>query len=347
MESKKQLPQISNGCSSQCVGPDSAILATSALLLLPPSSSSAYMQTSTPILPAELQQLIIDFVGDGYVNARLLRLETQRCEAREALRTCSLVCKAWHSRTLRHTFYDNYFAFFATDRELKRHAELFRILEANPLIRRCIRRAEIYMEEGVLPERVETLCKAITPIGTLRIEVGTIASEDGLPRPSPLDGLHPILTTPYLCDLSIFAARVPLCLLESLTNLRSLTLEGVKTLDAESGRDGEWCLESSTLERLVVTRGRRALSQLGDAVNSVAGLNMFFKQIKILDMDLAGDQILRDFSWHGLLARWVYLENLVFRWNVYSKGKFVPNSTSGSVFDATPLLFNSKCREIG
>ena len=52
-----------------------------------------------PTLPLELQQLIIDDIGD---DALLAQHSTKKPKdaLRDSLGPCSLVCKAWHARTL-------------------------------------------------------------------------------------------------------------------------------------------------------------------------------------------------------------------------------------------------------
>jgi len=270
-----------------------------------------------PILPPEIHQLIIDVVGNEYVSAK----QPSKNGTREALQAFSLVCKYWHDLTLRYTFHNVTFPLYGGERDLKRHAELFRILEINPLIKGCIRCILIYLWGEVLPEGIETLCKAISPIETLCVVLETAEFEHDLLRPPLLVGLHPILTGQYLRDFSISAAEFPLCLLENLTNLRSLTLEGVRTVDTESGRDGAWRSESSTLEKLDMARSRRALGRLGLAVNLIAGLDVFFRYIKYLAMDLTFDALFPGSPCHVLLSRWLHLETLEFHWTAISMGK--------------------------
>ena len=299
-------------------------------------------------LPLELHQLIIDVIGDEYVSSKL----PSKDGTRDALQACSLVCKSWHSRSLRHTFYSTDFAFFNGDRVLQRQTELFRILDVNPSIRRCIRRTEIYLETGVLLEDVEALCNTISPIETLRVVVETSHDEPDSPH-SPLEGLHPILNTQFLRDFSVWAAHFPLRLVENATKLRSLTLQGVETLDTESVRDGAWCSES-TLEKLVVARGRRVLTQVGAAVERSTGLYAFFEGVKHLEMYLTVDELLHHSSWRLLLARWIRLETLVFHWILATIGKLVfidafrsaPNSNQHNFLTETSVKLFKMCQMI-
>ena len=277
---------------------------------------SAYIRMAQARLPLELQHLIIDFIGEEYVFARLSPHGAKDSGAGlvRTLRACSSVCKDWHRHTLRHTFYSIDFSLFDADKELQLYTKLLRMLEANPWIRRCIRRAEIVMEGRILPENVETVCSAISPIEILRVVVEPSEGDSiGLAPSLPLDGLHPILATQHLRDLSIRSARFPLHLLENLANLRSLTLQGVKTLemDTESGRDGTWRAVLSRLERLVVVGGTCVLTQLGEAAKTNVGLCTFFKHVKHLDMDLKCERSLSDSPWQALLGRWSHLKTLV------------------------------------
>ena len=286
-----------------------------------------------PILPPELHKPIIDFIGEEFVSARLHRSTWEDSEERGTLLACSLVCKEWHRQALQHRFYTVNFSLHGGDERLKRYEKLFRIRDSNPFIKQCIRRTEIYAYGEILPEDLETLYSAISPLESISVGLpGPMLGFDcrprRLPRPSLLDGLPATLITHHLRDFSVLSDHFPLRLLEDMTNLRSLTL---KTIDVESdnGHGGVW--RSSTLEKLVLTCG--VLTQLSAAINGNPGLHISFKNVKYLDMDLFSEELLHDSSWRRILARWTRLETLVFRWVVI--GKFVFIRTFGSITDKT------------
>ena len=296
---------------------------------------------SQPVLPPELHKIIIDIISDDAVcDAEQSPYRLKR-GARELLGACSLVCKAWHGLTLQHTFYNAHFDLSAGERDRKRNAVLFQLLEVSPLIRRCIRRVEMYLEWSAPPGDVEKFCSAIGPIQTLRVVLQSSPLGRPLPRPSPLDSLHPILTTQHFRDLTIWSNRFPLRLLEDLTSLRSLTLEGVKVLDVDHSRDGTW--RSSSLEKLVLTYPRRVLNQIWAVIldNRNVGLEGFFDHIKYLDIDLDTADVFRDTSWANLLARWTCIGSLVVRWTV--KGEFISIRYLNADFDSV----QSRLRKAG
>jgi len=284
-----------------------------------------------PSLPLELHQLIIDIIIDdaGLAQQAVYR---EGEDTRGSLGACSLVCKNWHAHTLRYIFHRVHFTLVDSDEDLTRRAELFRLLEVNPLIRRCIRRAHIYLSISVSPDGVEALCNAISPVETFSLVLES--SQLDLPSPSPLDSLHPILSTSHLRNLSIWSRYFPTRMLEGLANLQSLTLEGVKVVvfnhKARDGReDGVW--RSSTLERLVVTPARRFLAKIGSVADSNIGLSAFFEHLKYLDIAFDTDEMALNSSWNILLARWKRLETLIVRWHVL--GEFVSTHQFGATAD--------------
>ena len=277
---------------------------------------------SQATLPLEIHEHIINVIGNEYSSSKVPPYGQPSEVVRGTLEACSLVCKDWHSLTLRHTFYIVNITFREGNEYLKRHAELCRILEINPSIRKYMRRTTaVIVRHGVLPEDVEPLRDALSLVVTSKIVLQ--CSEDRFDLPRPLAGLHAILTGRNLCDLSIFAISFPLILLENLTNLRSLTLIGVRTLDLVDVDDRTWRSELSTLEKLVVQYSRGILSQLGAAVEEFVGPFAFFKNVKYLVVDLDSEAIDRDPPWRVLLARWTCLETLVIGWDVHTKGQLV------------------------
>ena len=267
-----------------------------------------------PSLPLELHQLIIDIIGDDAIHAQPAQRAKE--DPRDSLGACSLVCKDWHAHTLRYTFYRVHFILVDSDKDLTRRAELFRLLEVNPLITRYIRRAKIYLSLSVSPGGVETLCSAISPVETfiLRLE----SSGFNLPSPSTLDGLRPILTAPHLRHFSIHSSHLPTSLLEALANVRSLSLEGVRVVVVDHDSDaGPW--RSSMLEKLDVTNARCFLKKIGPLMDSYCGLSAFFDHLKHLTLSFDTQDVFADSPWHIPLARWKRLETLIVGWRVFGK----------------------------
>jgi len=287
---------------------------TPGLFLSPTTIAIRYNQMTELVLPPELHELIIDIIGDEAIDAVLEYLPYgPKHGALDTLHACSLVCRGWHGLTLRHIYHLVHFDLTNSDnRNLERNAELYQLLVLNPLIGRYIRHVEMHLENSGSPEAVETLCNSISPIETLRIVLQY--SQFRLPLVAPLDGLHPIFT--HLRDLTLSSSRLPLRILEHLTNIRSLTLQGVHAVDIDDGYTGRW--RSSTLEKFVLRDPRCVLNQILAATleDEHVGLAAFFDRIKYLDMDLDIVDVFRDTSWVALLASWIHLETLIIHWSV-------------------------------
>ena len=172
-------------------------------------------------------------------------------------------------------------------------------------------------------EAVERLFHAISPVEVLYLAIDIGHYEPTTSRfPSPLDGLHPIFTTPHLRDLTISSDRVPLYLLEDLTDLRSFALECSQMVRIEDNQNGMW--RSSTLEKLVVRYAVLVFNQIWAANLKYknVGLAAFFDRLKYLDMDVHTSSMTGDTSWAILLARWRRLETLLVHWIVW-QGEFL------------------------
>jgi len=285
---------------------------------LRPLPSPTYTQMPQPTLPPELHHIILKIIGDEVFHAELF-LHSMKGSVRGTLRACSLVSKAWHNSALPYVFHHARFFLTSGDRLPRRNAELFQLLEANPSIRRCIRRAEMFLDREVLPEDVEKVCDAISPIEEFTLVLRTCPPD--LLRPS-LDGLHPILSSPHLRDLSIWSTYLPLRLLKNTPNLRSLSLLSVDMVDMDHCHNGTW--RSPTLEKLVV-------GNLWGFLNKIQGLGdhrtkvlAFFDCLKYLEMYSITYGVPGDNSWVVLLANWRRLETLVVHWDVTGESVSVP-----------------------
>jgi len=273
-------------------------------------------------LPPELHQLIIDLVAGKIVTVAFQPIKTAEKGIRDALRSFSLVCKDWHALTLRYTFHDLSMTIFASDKDRQRYAALLRLLEVNPLIGQCIRRMDLSILElePVPVEIVEELCRAIARVETLRLRLKL--SPRPPTHPSALDGLHHLLSTPHLRNLSISSSYLPISLLRALLNARSLTLQGVREVLMDGYGYGDrhsdaW--RSSNLEELTVRPADRALNGIVAAQD--VGLSAFFDNLKYLDVKFSLPAHPPDSQLHVLLARWQRLQTLVLRWDIDGESK--------------------------
>jgi len=265
------------------------------------------------ILLPELHQLIIGVIGDEVVDADLVvGCLLRHRVARKTLQACSLVCKAWYASALRYTYHTARLPMVGgSDKTLKRNAELFRLLEANPSIRQCIRRVQISLEFRAPPEDVEKVCSAISTVEELYLVLCTFPPE--LPRPL-LVALHPILSSRYLRGLYIETTYLPIQLLADAPNIRTLTLSTARGINVVHGQDGAWGV--STLEKLVT---KQSTWDLFDQIQSFGARNVnidaFFDRLKYLDVDVYQGYSGFNNSWPVLWSRWRCLETIVLRWS--------------------------------
>ena len=270
-----------------------------------------------PILPLELHERIIDVVGNEAVIA-FQAAEMVDDKVLLALQSFSLVCRAWHASTLRHTFYGVRIAVSdgdSQDAEGLERTQLLHLLEVNPLIRQCIQDFDLYLTGPVSAEVVESLCHAVGPVETLRINMLKSSGVE-LSRSSPWDGLHHLLTTHHLRNLSIRSDYLPTRLLEAPPSLRSLTLGGIEevVIDHESGDQDTGTWRSTKLERLVVIKTGHVLSIVDAAADD--SLSAFFDHLKYLDMTFNMRDLFGDRQWNVILSRWTRLETLAIRWDI-------------------------------
>ena len=278
-----------------------------------------------PTLPLELHQLIIDVLGRQRAIAFKLYKTLDR-NVQLALRSFSLVCKAWHALTLRHTFYGVRIVMFNDDnqdRDGRLRAQLLQLMEVNPLIKECIQNVDLYIAGPLPAETVEALCCAFGPVNTLRVNM-VKAFQPKVACPSSFDGVHPLLTH-HLLNLTIRSDYLPTCLLALPPNIKSLTLvatdDGVIRHDFGNGHAGTW-RSSTKLEKLVVKPAARVLATIAAAVDD--DLSAFFDHIKYLDMTFYdADLTVNSRSWHVIPSRWTHLETLIVRFEILGK----PTST--------------------
>ena len=150
---------------------------------------------SLSLLPAEIQELIIDSVA-----------AVPPPDRRHAMSICSQVCKFWHSSSLRHTFYD-----VDLPRHLKSRQDvnILRLMEANPEIARCIKSISIAFPwrgdtSTYDDDEFEKVCQAVSKSASQLAFYRAVP--DLRSRPLVQKGLSLLLGSPSLSNLSFFSA---------------------------------------------------------------------------------------------------------------------------------------------
>ena len=292
--------------------------------------STSPSNMTLPLLPLELHQLIVNAVGDEYVAACWWDtvyppaddIAAVPGDSRDTLRSCSLVCKHWHALTLHHTFYgvivgleDNVNQRVRKDRVEERLLELLR---ANPSIKRCIRVFCLSLSLFTSADTVKKLCCTVTPVETFHLALDELFElEPALPEPSPLDAVHPLLSSPSLRNLSICAPYLPIRILGYLCRIQSLSLREVETVGAghASGNNQIAGWNSCKLERLNVQPAGPFMAAIGSAAAS-GGLSAFLKHLKHLEILLRTNDLVANPPWRVALASWHHLETLTVHWRV-------------------------------
>ena len=287
--------------------------------------SRYYSLMIPPTLPPELQQLIIDIVGDEAVSTRQTASYGTECGPRDTLWACSLVCKDWHDLTLRHVFHQIRLIVVRGWANRRCLSELLELFEANPSIKRWIRSARVSLRSS-FAEDLAALCRAIPLVEKLYIQIAPSSIDLHRPPASLLAGLNPILTARHLRDLTLCMTHLPIQMLEVLTNLRSLTLEDVEKVVCDPWpRDGRdvWTRSSSRLEVLAMTSASLVLTAIAAAAERNPCLFAFFDCLKQLRLYFNAEfQDVRGSSWHVLLARWKHIETLLVCW--HEMGELLP-----------------------
>jgi len=191
---------------------------------------------SLPTLPAEIHELIIEFVAQNPYR-----------KSQKALSTCSLVCTSWHSFALRHTFQEIEFP-----HNVRRASDnILRLMEANRDISRCVKSIIIFTTGGLREDpgpaytndEFEQVCRLVsTSIVRLEI-VGTAPS----PASHPLPGLSLLLKSPNLRHLKFSQAFLSTSFLEAAPHLETLSFEHVGHLILDH-KDGSKLARFNKLE---------------------------------------------------------------------------------------------------
>ena len=179
---------------------------------------------SLPSFPAEIHELIIAEIATWGTN-----------ECQKDLSNCALVCAAWHSFTLRHTFRsielldeydrdDNDWAVTPTN-------TIAQLMESNPDIPSCVKSIYIpFSKSGYVlslnEDDFERVCRLCTTVSDLWIrEAGS--NIDSHPRIR--NGLLLLLGSPSLRHLTFYSTfRTSLLEAVQLQGLKSLTFKHVR-----------------------------------------------------------------------------------------------------------------------
>jgi len=276
-------------------------------------------------LPPELHKLILDVLGDEAVVA-FQSAERLVGDVRLTLSSCSLVCKYWHTLTLRHTFYGVRLAVYnplCQDREERARRELVELIEANPLIGQCVQSFDLSLLGGFAPEAIERMCLLVSPVKNLSLFIDMNSRYD-LSHPSTLNSLYSLLTPSHLRHLSIWSKRLPAHLLDVLLNVQSLKLDGVEEVVADRGlRDlagRAW--RSSAMQKLVMSPASCLLASIGATTGPACDPSIVFDHLTYLDLSLGTEDHLRDGPWYAILAHWTRVETLIIRWIVVGESIF-------------------------
>jgi len=193
-------------------------------------------------LPLELHKVIINFVGQELLQAP----EGSECESKTAdslgtLCQFSLVCKEWHSLSIRHIFrHLNMDPEWNNPKTRKKNGNssrldcLLPLLQANSDIARWVETVVLKVpfaapvslaEDGL----VEQICQAIAPVKSLKINFqhlfpgGDYTLKE---RPHLLKAVRSLTVTPHLRRLELQSAGAfHTSILEDIPNLEALALD--------------------------------------------------------------------------------------------------------------------------
>lgn len=225
---------------------------------------SSFSSMSLPTLPAEIHELIIDFV------AKLCHQERKK-----ALSTCALVCSFWHSSTLRHTFREFDFPNIGRSRP----DNTLHLMERNGNIGRCFKSIEIFI--SAISERIghpytdsefETFCRHVSRGVVRLVLVGEQPSSTV--RPILHSALSLLLKSPTLRHLRFSYPTFRTSFLEGMSDLETLSLGNVYQVDL-GHQDGSKLASFNKLEFLFP-----ALQPLVDAMNNSADFCRLFARVQ-------------------------------------------------------------------
>ena len=216
----------------------------------------------TPSLPAEIHELIIDWIGDGF---------------RESLQACALVCKHWHIYTLPYIFGSIDLSMSSTTKQLECLKQLLQVLDSNPLIRSRAQSLVLSVNDH-LPEFDDALGKLASRIQLVTELTITFSFPISSDLPPFFDNNSP--SFPHLQHLNFIRCReFRTSSLAVFSNLKSLTFEDVRRAIADHGED---FYPRASLQKLVLTRSEDIMQEmqenarLRDAFGNIQNLEITF-----------------------------------------------------------------------
>ena len=212
-----------------------------------------------PTLPAEIHELVIDSTSTLFPQYR-----------QKALATCALVCKSWHSFTLRYTF-----RYIRLPRDLEMGSSILRLMERNPEIQRCIKYVSVENgTSGAGPDKdFEQVCRLCT--GVSRLSLGYNSCGPNLDsRPLIRNGILFLLKSPNLRHLSFSYFMFETSLLEAVSqHLSTLTFTRVFQVVLDHQDSSKL---AKTLQRLTFSHSHPAIG----IMQNVPGLCQLFERMQ-------------------------------------------------------------------
>lgn len=291
------------------------------------------------MLPLDIHKLIVDVVGDEFAAQGDVRISTARFasprpqlgsqDPGRVLRSFSLVCKYWRTLALVHLF-KNIFLFppppvgepYFTHKKGRpsSYALLWRVLERNPSLGRCVKHLHLDLPIGPglsLGEdhTLEKVCRILSPVTSLVIGGLTPPSDHpqalaafahhsmetvNTPlsaRTSIVNGLRFLTHTTTLQHISIACRTFKTSMVEGGPNIRALDLPDVEDIVVDHQEEGTFL---KSLEEL----------KLGSAHNAMASLRTnpevtLFRGIRTLQAKFNVSTLVlwdQTFVWENLTA---------------------------------------------
>ena len=260
------------------------------------------------LIPPELQQHILRGVSDEAKRA-------PNPNGRQSLRTCSLVCKAWHLWTLEHTFEKlripatprqtgakDLRSYLARQTPRARLDQLLDLLESNPRIGEAVKILEVFIYgmpdtpapareppmQYITPDQFSRLSRYITRPETLIVR--SSSPYDIAFYPGFLDGLCNLCWTTTLRSLSFFCPTFPKVLLTYAPNIQEFRASFSTMSNAVPQRTTHPQAFDKQLPRLRTLRILRPspskLQDLQDFVQSNSRLSNLFSCLEEVEIDI-------------------------------------------------------------
>ena len=267
----------------------------------------------SPLRTLEFHKCIIAFVGD---EASMLKFAPKTlADPRDLLRTLSLVCKAWHTLTLAHTFRNLRIPSYSSNNRHRASAymRLLRVLKANPSIGPLVKSVLLEVPPASKSDaNLERISRVLTPVSSFTITTSGGAELDL--RPLVLKTLHAFINTKQLRDLSIECPSLRTSLLAKIPNLKCLTLTKVRAIVVDHQGNGESAMKSRVTKLVLVSS--RALMETMRQHPSIRSL---FSNVTHFETDIDGSC---SFRWTDILD-WSKVTTLALDFSCYGASLFI------------------------